>query len=190
MAITVEAMSPETLVELVNGWGSDPRSADGRSGTAYPPAAEITGRLAMAAGVGDTVTAEQLPRAADRLHRVFDTAQPRERARLVTELLDETGIRPALHMGPTDSPHLSWLVEQGPMVVLASAAVTLRDYLGKHGMGRIGVCTGNRCADVYIDASPAGRRRFCSVTCQNRARVAAFRSRRGAGGRGPRSMNA
>jgi len=30
----------------------------------------------------------------------------------------------------------------------------------------------------YIDASPGGQRRFCSVTCQNRARVAAWRQRR------------
>ncbi|MFI1676368.1 CGNR zinc finger domain-containing protein [Streptomyces sp. NPDC020607] len=43
---------------------------------------------------------------------------------------------------------------------------------------RIGIRTGGHCADVYVDQSPGGRRRFCSVTCQNRARVAAFRSRR------------
>ncbi|MFI7320176.1 CGNR zinc finger domain-containing protein [Streptomyces venezuelae] len=42
---------------------------------------------------------------------------------------------------------------------------------------RIGTCTGGHCADVYVDQSPGGRRRFCSVTYQNRARVAAFRSR-------------
>ncbi|WP_374119541.1 CGNR zinc finger domain-containing protein [Streptomyces sp. RKAG290] len=44
----------------------------------------------------------------------------------------------------------------------------------------MGTCAGERCVDVYIDQSPGGRRRFCSVTCQNRTRVAAFRSRRAA----------
>src|ERR687893_781219 len=34
-----------------------------------------------------------------------------------------------------------------------------------------------QCADVYVDTSPAGRRRFCCLTCQNRARAAAFRQR-------------
>ncbi|WP_078940665.1 CGNR zinc finger domain-containing protein [Streptomyces cellulosae] len=29
-----------------------------------------------------------------------------------------------------------------------------------------------------MDQSPGGRRRFCSVTCQNRTGVAALRSRR------------
>jgi len=42
----------------------------------------------------------------------------------------------------------------------------------------MGVCSGHRCADAYIDTSPAGRRRFCSVTCQSRARVAAWRRQR------------
>ncbi|MFJ9036853.1 CGNR zinc finger domain-containing protein [Streptomyces sp. NPDC102406] len=61
-----------------------------------------------------------------------------------------------------------------------AAAVALRQYLGEQGFARIGVCTGGRCADVYVDQSPGGRSRFCSVTCQNRARVAAFRSRKAA----------
>ena len=36
----------------------------------------------------------------------------------------------------------------------------------------------HRCADAYVDASPGAHRRYCSVTCQNRERVAAFRRRR------------
>ena len=36
----------------------------------------------------------------------------------------------------------------------------------------------DQCADVYVDASPTHDRRYCSVTCQNRARVAAYRARR------------
>jgi predicted RNA-binding Zn ribbon-like protein len=69
-------------------------------------------------------------------------------------------------------------VDEPRDALLAAAALTLRHQLAQHDPDRIGVCTGRNCADAYIDASPAGQRRFCSVTCQNRARVAAWRQRR------------
>ena len=62
--------------------------------------------------------------------------------------------------------------------LLAAAALTLRHQLAHHDPDRLGVCSGQRCADAYIDASPRQSRRFCSVTCQNRARVAAWRQRK------------
>lgn len=166
-------MSLETLVELINGWGTGPRREDGRSDQAYPPAPDIEERLG--ARVGDRVLAE----IADRLHPVFAAPAPVERARLVTRLLAETGVRPALG---ADASRLysGWLVAEDRNAVLASAAVALREYLAHHDSGRLGMCADRRCADVYIDASPGGRRRFCSVTCQNRTRVAAFRNRRAA----------
>jgi hypothetical protein len=171
----VEAMPLETLVELINGWGTDPRREDGRSDQAYPPAADI--EKTLGAPVGDHVLAE----AADRLHPVFTASDPAERARLVTRLLAETGVRPALG---ADAGRLypGWLVPDDRNAVLASAAVALREYLAHHDSSRLGMCSDRRCADVYIDGSPGGRRRFCSVTCQNRTRVAAFRNRRAAGG--------
>lgn len=57
---------------------------------AYPPAAGIEETLG--ARVGDRVLAE----IADRLHSVFATPDPAECARLVTGILAETGVRPAL----------------------------------------------------------------------------------------------
>jgi predicted RNA-binding Zn ribbon-like protein len=68
-------------------------------------------------------------------------------------------------------------VESADDVVLAAAALALRDHLLRHPDDRLGTCHGQRCADVFVDASPSRQRRFCSVTCQNRARVAAFRRR-------------
>jgi len=104
------------------------------------------------------LTGPAVGQVADRLHRVFAAAGPEERAGLVNGLLAETGVRPALP---------------------AAAALTLRRRLAGHDPARVGVCSGRRCADAYIDTSPRGQRRFCSVTCQNRARVAAWRQRRG-----------
>lgn len=174
----VQAMPLETLVELVNGWGTDPRREDGRSDQAYPDAAGIEERFGARAG--DRVLAG----IADRLHPVFAAPDPAERARLVTRLLAETGVRPALG---NDGGRLypSWLIAEDHDAILASAAIALREYLAHHDPGRIGMCADRRCADVYIDASPGGRRRFCSVACQNRTRVAAFRHRRATGDPAP-----
>jgi predicted RNA-binding Zn ribbon-like protein len=70
-----------------------------------------------------------------------------------------------------------WAVDAG-QALLAAAALALRDQLVEHDPARLGVCADGGCADIYIDASPGAHRRFCSVTCQNRARVAKFRQRR------------
>ena len=75
-------------------------------------------------------------------------------------------------------PSETWHVDDPRNALLAAAALTLRHQLAHHDPNRLGVCTGRDCADAYIDASPAGQRRFCSVTCQNRARVAAWRHRK------------
>ena len=45
---------------------------------------------------------------------------------------------------------------------------------------RFGVCEAHGCSRVFFDNSKNGTRRFCSVTCQNRAKTAAFRSRQAA----------
>ena len=100
-----------------------------------------------------------------------------ERVGLVTGLLAGTGVRPSLYLAD-DRPGETWLVEDTRQALPAAAALTLRHHLAGHDPARVGVCSGRRCADAYIDTSPGGQRRFCSVTCQNRARVAAWRQRR------------
>lgn len=170
-------MPLEMLVDLVNGWGTDPRREDGRSDEPYPPATDIEARLGVRA------RGPVLAEIADRLHPVFATRDPAERARLVTALLTETGVRPALASG-AGRLYAGWLVDEAS-TVLAAAAVALREYLAHHDPARLGMCEDRRCADVYIDASPGGRRRFCSVTCQNRTRVAAYRSRHSPGDDSP-----
>jgi predicted RNA-binding Zn ribbon-like protein len=107
---------------------------------------------------------------------VFATADLAERVALVAGLLDQTGVTPALEI-TGDRPGATWRVSAARDALLAAAALTLRDQLAGHDPDRVGVCSGRRCADAFIDASPAGQRRFCSVTCQNRARIAAWRHR-------------
>jgi hypothetical protein len=106
---------------------------------------------------------------ADELHPVFAGDRPAAR---VNDLLRRTGVRPVL----TDELAEGWVVDDPAEARRAAAALALRHQLAGHP-GRIGVCADDQCADVYVDASPAGRRRFCCLTCQNRARAAVFRQR-------------
>jgi predicted RNA-binding Zn ribbon-like protein len=49
--------------------------------------------------------------------------------------------------------------------------------LGSESHDRLGVCTAPRCDRVYVDTSRNGTRRYCSTSCQNRVKTAAFRAR-------------
>jgi predicted RNA-binding Zn ribbon-like protein len=48
---------------------------------------------------------------------------------------------------------------------------------------RLGTCEAMGCRRVFVDESKNASRRFCSTTCQNRVKTAAFRRRQSAGGR-------
>jgi predicted RNA-binding Zn ribbon-like protein len=163
--VLVEPMPPDLLVWLVNEWGTAPRAAAGEEGTPYPDPAPLG-----APGAVD------LPAVADRLHRIFAATHGNERVRLLASLLAQTGVRPGIALAG-GLPGETWHVDDQDQALLAAAALTLRHQLAASGPARVGTCTGRDCADAYIDASPGGQRRFCSVTCQNRARVAAWRRR-------------
>ena len=45
------------------------------------------------------------------------------------------------------------------------------------GPTRLGVCSAERCEQVYVDTSPNQSRRYCSDRCSSRANVAAYRRR-------------
>jgi predicted RNA-binding Zn ribbon-like protein len=175
----VEPMSADVLVWLVNEWGSAPRAAAGEEQAPYPDT-DLLAALLAGSGVRDcppaALTGPALRQVADQLHRVFASADLAERVALVAGLLDQTGVTPALEL-TGDRPGATWRVSGARDALLAAAALTLRHQLAEHDPDRVGVCSGRRCADAFIDASPAGQRRFCSVTCQNRARIAAWRNR-------------
>ncbi|WP_250004421.1 CGNR zinc finger domain-containing protein [Actinoplanes sp. M2I2] len=147
----VESMDIADVVTLVNEWGTEPCRVDGRDPRPGPGLTTL----------------------ADELHPIFATTDPATRARSVTALLRLTGVRPELSTDLAES----WTVDDPAQSRRAAAALTLRHHLVEHP-GRLGLCADDQCADVYVDASPAGKRRFCCLTCQNRARAAAFRKRR------------
>ncbi len=60
----------------------------------------------------------------------------------------------------------------------ATIAGSLAHYLADHDEHRLGVCADETCGWLFIDESPAGRRRWCDMrTCGNRAKVARHRAR-------------
>ena len=60
----------------------------------------------------------------------------------------------------------------------ATVAGSLAHYLADHDEHRLGVCADETCGWLFIDESPAGRRRWCDMrTCGNRAKVARHRAR-------------
>ena len=120
---------------------------------------------------------------ARRLHQVFgdlhggdlDTAASR-----LNELLAEHPAHPhlakedgrwRLHHHPLDSSLV-------PMWTSICAENIARQISAGHGQ-RLGTCEDADCGRVFIDVSRNGSRRFCSTTCQNRIKTAAFRRRQG-----------
>lgn len=76
-----------------------------------------------------------------------------------------------LHHHPHDAPLV-------PMWT-AICAAGLAEMLGDGEAQRLGTCERTDCGRVYVDASKNASRRFCSLTCQNRVKVATFRERAG-----------
>jgi predicted RNA-binding Zn ribbon-like protein len=75
-----------------------------------------------------------------------------------------------LHHHPVDAAlALMWTS------ICAEAAARM---IGAGHAGRFGACEATGCERVFVDVSKNASRRFCSTTCQNRAKAAVFRRRR------------
>jgi predicted RNA-binding Zn ribbon-like protein len=140
-------------------------SGAGGIGASWEEAAELCFVAAELRGVFEAVGAADLDGAADR----------------VNALLVRTGARPQLERHDGQSWHLHFHAADGslPNGWAAGCATGLAVVLGGEMPGRLGVCTAARCDRVYVDTSRNGTRRYCSTSCQNRVKTAAFRARLG-----------
>lgn len=70
----------------------------------------------------------------------------------------------------------------------SAIANSLAHYFADHDLDRLRICADDGCRWLFVDHSPAGRRRWCDMrTCGNRAKVARHRARlRLAGAAAPR----
>ncbi|HEY3903673.1 MAG TPA: CGNR zinc finger domain-containing protein [Streptosporangiaceae bacterium] len=126
--------------------------------------------------------ATELREAALALREVFDAVAAErldDAAALVNALLLSTGARPWLDRHDAEPWHLHFHGAQNTLASgwAAGCATGLAVVLGSDLVGRLGVCTADRCDRVYVDTSKNGTRRFCSTACQNRVKAAAFRAR-------------
>ncbi|MEV0647868.1 CGNR zinc finger domain-containing protein [Phytomonospora sp. NPDC050363] len=60
---------------------------------------------------------------------------------------------------------------------LADLTTAVAMLAGGDGLSRLRRCEAERCELVFLDATKSQNRRFCSTACQNRTKVAAYRSR-------------
>ncbi|MEV0596832.1 CGNR zinc finger domain-containing protein [Nonomuraea cavernae] len=126
--------------------------------------------------------AGELAATAARLRAVFEAVARGDldaAAQQVNDLLEETHARPMLERHDGEPWHLHFHGPGGTMAGdwAASCATGLAMVLGSEFGDRLGVCTAPHCDRVYVDVSRNGTRRFCSTTCQNRVKTAAFRAR-------------
>jgi len=140
------------------------RASGGREAT-WEEAAELCFVAAELRGVFEAVSAGAVDDAAVQ----------------VNALLIRTGARPELerHDGQTWHLHFHGVGDSLPNGWAASCATGLAVVLGGSRSGRLGVCTAPACDRVYVDTSRNGTRRYCSTSCQNRVKTAAFRARLG-----------
>jgi hypothetical protein len=75
-----------------------------------------------------------------------------------------------IHHHPVDAPLLAMWT--------SICAEGLARIIGSGDADRLGTCAAADCGRVFLDGSKNASRRFCSTTCQNRVKAAAFRRRR------------
>lgn len=181
-AVVTVAVSLVNALTPGESRGRSYRPPDGADQCAAVTAALRTGqrtaRLVTAQEAADlAVTASELRAVFDAVHAGDVDAA----ARRVNELLARTGARPQLdrHDGEPWHLHFHGSTDSLAQGWAAGCVTGLAVVLGTELSKRLGVCTAARCDRVYVDVSRNGTRRFCSTSCQNRVKAAAFRARRG-----------
>lgn len=160
-----------------------PGCALGREYRAEVPAGELIVALRIQRAVEVSATdVEELRGYAVRLRKVFEAVESGsadDACERINAILRETHAAPVLSRHDNEPWHLhfhapdaGWARSQA-----ASMATALAVVLGSPVHDRLGICTALACDRVYVDTSRNGTRRFCSTSCQNRVKAAAFRAR-------------
>lgn len=100
-------------------------------------------------------------------------------AGILNALLAEHHAVPNLHGEP---PVLAFHpVSAGPLEArVADMSTSLAMIIGTGRTDRLGRCTATDCDRVFYDTTRNASRRFCGLTCQNRAKASAYRARKAA----------
>lgn len=170
--VTIESVSIDWLVLLINGYAAQPQEAAGSD--AVPAERVCQDQPALAA----RVTNDEKRRLADGLWPVFAGPSPDQQVAVFDELLATITVSPHVDM----DGRLSWStpLDEPADALAASCIVSLLGAITTYGWAKLGTCAGCDCVDVYVDSAGRGQpRKYCSPTCLNRTKVRAFRSRHG-----------
>ena len=179
------AAAAELVNHLTEGWAQGalrplPQSGPQRARLAAATEAAIWGRGSALGGP----EAEEPILLAERLRAVFASlaAGDADRtAHLVNSLLREYRAAPQLATHDGEPWHLHFHSQDREVGRVeargATCAVALATVIGSGWSSRLGTCAAERCDLVFVDTSRNGSRRFCSLRCLNRDKVARFRSR-------------
>ena len=151
--------SAEALLAIAQIMSVDPPSLAALTPGDTPGFVSLAGHLG---DVFDDLHGDDVAAAAERLNRLLANhpAQP--------HLAKEQG-RWRLHHHPVD-------VALVPMWTSICVEALAR-MIGAGFAERLGTCDDVECGRVFFDLSKNASRRFCSTTCQNRLKAAAFRRR-------------
>lgn len=119
---------------------------------------------------------------ADALRKAYGHTSLDEQVAVVNALLEAGASKPFVSRHGGRTPHLHYFPEASNVDVVirvkAQTAAGLAHALCDAGGERLGRCARDDCETVFLDTSRNGRRRFCSLRCANRVRVASHRRRR------------
>jgi CGNR zinc finger/Putative stress-induced transcription regulator len=181
--IDVIVAAAVNLVNAVTPGEARGRTFEQPTGTELQEAVReaLRGRRPVAPAIS-AADAARLAQLAGWLRSAFDSIERGDvdaAAITLNALLAETGARPQLdrHDGEPWHLHFHGRTETVAQGWGAGCATGLAVVLGTDMYDRLGVCTAPRCDRVYVDNSRNGTRRFCSTSCQNRVKAAAFRAR-------------
>lgn len=159
----------QLAIEIVNGWSESTRNT--AAITEPPPAVS-----ALAASLGLKLSEPDpalIAAWAEQLHEVFAAATGRQRLAALNAAIDRIDPLPVCtESGP------AWQLPPDRTELPARLVLTLAEYARTDPeLQRLGVCAAHRCVDAFADTTQARTRRYCSTTCQNRAKTAARRAR-------------
>ena len=166
------------LVLLVNNWGDAPRASSNQSDHPYPTMDRLREKFPEYAPWVEGVDEATMVETANLVYPVYAASTGGDCAERLNDLVAQSGLAPMLGAEDWQIREV-WRATRPGRELMAAAALTMIEQMrADPDASRLGTCAGDDCTDVYVDHSRAGRRSFCCVGCQNRARSRAYRARK------------
>ncbi|TMR15346.1 CGNR zinc finger domain-containing protein, partial [Nonomuraea turkmeniaca] len=134
-----------------------------------------------APGTLTAADADRLAEVAEEMRPVFGAGDRiLDAAAQLNDLLIRHMAVPNLHGHPGRSPVLAFHRADASLVDAwaADMGTALAMVIGVGQSVRLGVCQAGKCSLVFFDTTRNASRRFCDLSCQNRAKASAYRARR------------